>query len=285
MKILSIDFYLNTSRPHATLWADDGNRYAVHPDGTTFVLLSDDLSLPAPGARFPGLSFQIAAWSYVLRNREKLFFSAAAIAGVLMVLTGLFLAYASYSPAGAEIVGNVFCTVFFWVFSILAVIPACLASALVLREFSGGISYTYVKPSGELKAGPVATFEIDPDTVVVWDGVETQSAFAERALEAAQMATAAKWTVVIEFRNPIITVFTGNGCSAMIERANPEFRTETWPKPDERYTHETVSQYHAYCSMLCYLLPEYLQVDKLRRAGEMAGAICLEGLKLKIETA
>lgn len=191
-----------------------------------------------------------------MKQAYKLFFRYRADLHSLLLHVAVFsmtaIVVSMYAPYTGEVLHGMLIQIGTVINIALAILAAVVVVALFLWNFGKGVSVRFVAIAAEdtgrlLGSGRWAVPDISPDRLLCLLPGESLSDFAARADHAIDEANAARWTVVIPFRQPVGMIYSGGGDHKDFTRDAPPFLGEGQAVPPEyKFTQEGEREYQQY---------------------------------------
>lgn len=192
-----------------------------------------------------------------------------------------------YAPYTGEVLHGMLIQIGTVINIALAILTAVVVVALFLWNFGKGVSVRFVAIAAEdtgrlLGSGRWAAPDISPDRLVCLLPGESLSEFAARADQAIDEASAARWTVVIPFRQPVGLIYSGGGDHKDFTRDSPPFLGEGQAVPPEyKFTQEGEREYQQYLAWFAEQFMEWAAGVKVTQDTN-PGAIFRKVLKASV---
>lgn len=278
-----MEWYLYASPPYADIIMDNGDKHRTEVGGRNYVQPAGfEGCHPIMGCLFPRVALTLYLFNYLKKWGGAL----------LLCLVGINVIYGMmvyWAPQGAEVfqssmlrIGHIvnltlmafICTAAFFVFVRLGTRTITFSADNLIPDRK-----PKVKP---LEPTSWTPYSIEPDVLVYSKFGEEPKDFAARLEQAIQVATPAKWVVCIEYRSPMVVIYTGSNDYITSGRAIPSFEGDDWPSKDRVCQHETpftaesYQQYMEYWDRFVPLYLEWVPMRKLSLDPDRAGRTYLE---------
>lgn len=200
-----------------------------------------------------------------LRYRADIYGLALHVA--VFSLTAIVVAM--YVPQTGEILNGMLIQVGTIINITLAILAAVVVVALAMYNFGKGVSVRFVAITPEdngrlLGPGKWTIPDISPDRLICLLPGESVEEFAARADQAIGEADAARWTVVLPFRQPVGLIYSGNGDHKDFTRDAPPFINDGQVVPAEyKFTQEGEREYQQYLAWFAEYFREWAASVKI----------------------
>ena len=226
----------------------NGDKYAVHSDGQTFVCIGE-AHFPLPGCLFPR---ELATLQMAVAFRKALrWLPPAAIFAGAWVVAQWFLWSIPDSPA-EEMRYSLIALVSWWVNAGLIALSVLSVLSAAVWNFGHGLK---IRTSPDTDTGLLSAGQPDiyPDlSVLSLSADESGTDFSVRLEDVRRTQKTGQYIVVLAYRNPVGVLLTGTQENYTFTRECPPFDergVDQIVQPGFRFTEETWREYEAYCHL------------------------------------